>query len=139
MRPQVVKYKFILEELLKLYPEKNNAYYTAMMKQTTEKGTTNVDPKKDPTQQRRFQELTSANDLKYNCLGKEVCAIGLIPSGKENDDKKKMLQNLDIMAEKAGKNVFYSWIDATCHSYILKMFGIEAGSLPNVVFYKPSA
>lgn len=42
------------------------------------------------------------------------------------------------MAGKTNQAVFYSWIDATCHSYFLKMFGIEPDSLPNVIFYKPS-
>jgi len=77
-RYQNTKYKLLLEDLLKLIPDKFEEYSSASM-EASAGGKKEVNPDKDSEKIRYFGELKSMADFEKNCLSRKACAIGLIP------------------------------------------------------------
>eukprot|EP00347_Sterkiella_histriomuscorum_P011459 403372372 len=95
------------------------------------------------TRDRKFEEITNQYKFQQNCLDKgKGCAIAFLSGNSQQDyevrNHKEYLETLEQL-EKDAKSLplYYMWVNASCHSYMLEKFEITPMFIPTVIFYLP--
>lgn len=141
---QEVHYREIVHTLLKLIPERWEAYEEEMrVKQFKKQNPTASDDSDARRQEPRiFGEIASQNDWEKKCRSRKACGIALLPAitsiGYEREsyeEKMAILEELETNANRYASVVHYSWVNATCHPEIFEFFDIDPTMLPTMVYY----
>lgn len=119
------KIKSFLSQTFK-FENKNNK------KEEKEETTTNIEPIRDFIQ--------NTQDLVTTCTKKKLCMIAFFDMRTVNEEiinnyeeKMKIYENVTISAVK--RPISFGYVNATCQAEFASKFGIDLGSLPNVVIY----
>ncbi|CDW85441.1 UNKNOWN [Stylonychia lemnae] len=92
---------------------------------------------------RKFEEITNQYKFQQNCLDKQKgCAIAFLSGNNqqeyETQNHKEYLETLEQLEKDAkALPLYYMWINASCHSYLLEKFEINPMFIPTVIFYLP--
>mmetsp|Transcript_24206 Transcript_24206/g.23781 ORF Transcript_24206/g.23781 Transcript_24206/m.23781 type:complete len:219 (+) Transcript_24206:1528-2184(+) len=92
---------------------------------------------------RRLEELTAQDDWQINCLDRNKgCAIAFLHAHtlqeyeqQNHEEHIKILQELEKDAK--ALPIYYMWVNASCHSYMLEYFEVNSMFVPTVVYYYP--
>jgi hypothetical protein len=88
-------------------------------------------------------ELNTTKDLHENCIDKaQLCFIAFLDAGTASNQLQLRLQQQlkllrDIREKKEGSPLEIMWVNATCHTELLKPFGLDEMAIPTVVVYAP--
>jgi len=154
---KTVHYGELFKALLKMFPEKWDAYEAERLATAYKKQNPTGDKSEAQSIPREFKEITGQKDFDVICKSHKACAIAFLPAVTTIDyELESFNQKVAMLAEvdkQAGSNmspIHFTWVNTTCHvssvsssgsqlfvflqAEVFSYFDVDPTSLPTVVF-----
>lgn len=117
-----VHYGEVFKALLKMFPEKWDAYEAEKLAAEYKRQNPTGDRSEAKSIPREFKEIKRQKDFDVVCKSHKACAIALLPAIATIDyeydsfkQKEAMLAEIDKLAGTNMSPIHYAWVNTTCH------------------------